>query len=107
VDIFEENKNFYVADTEAGEWLLYTFNAEKEGDYDISFEIASEAEGNAQINFNDKTKEKLDIPNTSGEWKWVNLKKIPINSGKNQVKFLIKEGGFKFRTIRFEPVKQN
>lgn len=105
VDIFEDEEKFFVGDTEAGEWLRYTFTAEKTGNYDISFEVASEAAGKVQININLNIEEELDIPNTSGEWKWVNLKNVPIKKGENQLKFIIKEGEFNFRTIRFEPVK--
>ncbi|GAB2763284.1 cellulase family glycosylhydrolase [Salinimicrobium soli] len=105
VDIYKEDENVFVGDTEAGEWLLYTLNFERGGNYDLSFEVASNVPGKAQVNINANTQKELDIPNTSGEWGWVDLKNLPFKNGKNQLKFIVKKGGFNFRTIRVEPEK--
>ena len=101
VDVFEDENGLYVGDTEENEWLQYTFLVENEGNYTISFQLASKAEGKAEIAVNDKSAGAIDISDTSDEWRWLSLKNIHLKKGKNYLKFKIDTGGFKFKNIRF------
>ncbi|AVR44631.1 glycosyl hydrolase family 5 [Christiangramia fulva] len=102
VDIFEDETGFYVGDTKENEWLQYTFQVENEGNYRISFQLASSAEGKAEIVVNDRNLGAIHISDTSDEWKWFSLENVKLQKGKNQLKFKIENGGFQFRSIRFE-----
>ncbi len=101
VDIFENEDVFYVGDIEEGEWLQYTFHAENAGSYKLSFRLASNAEGIAEIILNGKSMGTIEVSDTSGEWKWFSLANVQLQKGKNQLRFKIKNGGFKFKSIRF------
>ena len=102
VDIYLKNDQVYVGDTQQGEWLQYTFNVEKEGDYQLFFNVSSEKEGKAAIEINKKTGGDIEIPITEAEWKQVKLSPVHLNGGVNHLIFRIKNGGFKFKSIRFQ-----
>lgn len=102
VDIYENKDGFYIGDTEENEWLQYTFNVENEGGYIISFQISSNAEGKAEIMMNGRNVGSLKISDTTQKWKWFSIKNVHLQKGKNQLKFKIDKGGFKFKSIRFD-----
>lgn len=105
VDIFRKpGANYgdvYVGDLEEGEWMQYTFQVVKNGVYDLSFRIASEASaGKAELEVNGAGIGSLEIPDTKNEWKWITLEEIPLKKGQNQLKFKVENGGFRFESIK-------
>jgi len=59
--------------TDAGDWMRYTVNLEKSGQYKVSYRVASEFAG-AILSLNNQAN--LDVPNTGG---WQNWKTITQN----------------------------
>ena len=106
VDLFFKNEEVYVGDTEAGEWLQYTFGAEVAGSYNLSFRIAASRDGGkVAADINGKEVGGIEIPNTSGEWQWKDLGGFDLQKGKNILKFRILDGGFDFQSIKFDKRK--
>ncbi|WP_031426819.1 cellulase family glycosylhydrolase [Flavimarina sp. Hel_I_48] len=109
VDIFKmENKSdsVYVGDLEKGEWMIYTFQTENEGDYLLKMNIsAKEKGGNAMISINQMNEKSIEIPNTSGDWKTVDFGNISLKKGENQLKFNVNQGGFNIESFQFESKK--
>ncbi len=102
VDIYGEEDQFYVGDIQKDEWLKYTFTAASEGTYDIGFKISSKTDtGKVEILINDEPEGKLVVPVTSGSWEWIWLPKVKLDKGENHLIFKIEEGGFNFRSIKF------
>ncbi|HET7361198.1 MAG TPA: cellulase family glycosylhydrolase [Salinimicrobium sp.] len=109
VDIFKDSTernsaDYYVGNIETNEWLQYTFSVKKAGNYNLAFQVASTSNhGLIAININDGAVIKqLKVPNTTGKWQFIPLKNIPLNEGKNTLKFKATNGGFKFKSIKFE-----
>ena len=106
VDVFKmktKPDSVYVGDLEKGEWMMYTFQAEKAGNYHLQLLIsAKEKRGKAAITMNNNDAETLQIPNTSGKWQTVNFGEIPLKKGENQLKFIINQGGFDVESFQFE-----
>ena len=106
VDLFLEDEEIYVGDTDAGEWLQYTFNAENAGRYIISFKIASPNNGGkAGVDINGTRAGELQIPNTTGELKWLELGEVKLKKGENKLKFQVLDGGFDLYSLKFEKTK--
>ncbi|HER40560.1 MAG TPA: carbohydrate-binding protein [Salinimicrobium catena] len=110
VDIYpkEPRKNYgdvYVGDMENGEWLQYTFQVSNNGNYELSFRAAANAEGKAAVEVNGKKYPAFVVLDSQGEWTEVNIKNIPLQKGENQMKFLVVEGGFNLEQIQIDRQK--
>lgn len=102
VDIYEKDGSVYVSDTQKGEWLQYSFEVDQEGDYNLAFYVSSKAPAEVSVILNEENAEELTIPNTSGQWEWVEMDKaISLKKGEYHLKFKIEKGGFDFEKIRF------
>lgn len=107
VDIFplEQRKQYedvYVGDTEAGEWLQYTFTVSKNGNFDLSFRTAASKEGKASIEVNNRRFPAFKIPNSEDKWISLSPVTIPLQKGQNKIKFFVEDGGFKLESISLE-----
>ena len=110
VDIYEDSMlkgNYYVGHIEDGEWLQYSINILKEGNYKLEFSISA-INGNGafqadDMNNSDLKAVKLNVPATGGYeiWKEVLLKKIWFSRGIHQIRITAEKGGFNFRSIQF------
>lgn len=107
VDIYSNNDQVYVGDTEKGEWLQYTFQVDKEGPFQVSFRLSSEEPGGkVNFNINGTPAGELTVPDTEGQWKWAEAKKIHLQKGENRLVFKIQEGGFNFDKIKIQKLKE-
>lgn len=102
-------EGYYVFNIEDGEWLQYTIDVEKAGNYTIVFKTASDKDG-GKISFSAnsvKLINALDVPNTKDlkNWNEIKVKDIQLKKGINRFRVLADVGGFNFSSIQF--VKQN
>jgi endoglucanase len=102
VDIFEDslNNELYVGDFETGEWLQYTVDVSRQGDYQISFVVAAGKEpGQLKISNNGTTLGEVDIAgveNSLGTLKTLAINNIYLHAGWNHLRVYALKGGFNF-----------
>lgn len=101
VDIFKEDdiEHLYVGAIEKGEWLHYTFNVAKKGDYNVSLISKSTSEGNVKITLNNK-EVTLEIP-SSDAWKATG-EKLELQEGENKLKVEFLTKGIQLKEIKFK-----
>jgi len=109
VDIFRDSadaKNHYVGSTEAGEWLQYTVDVSKAGNYSLRINVtAATDKGNVSLSVDGKnTIANAKIP-TATTWQSVDLGKVNLSKGKHVLRLLINEGGFNLKDLQFEVKK--
>ncbi len=93
VDIYKDSakyESYYVGSIEDGEWLQYTINVVKEGNYNLNITVASASEtGKLSITDNGNVLVKeVAVPNTGNMNTWQTLieKNIHLSQGKKQDK---------------------
>lgn len=106
VDIEKNNNSYFISHTEKGEWLQYTLQVEKAGNYAIQLLVATERSGaRASLLLNGNTVcRSFPVSNTGGIDKWalVNAGNIYLKAGKQQLRFYVEEGGFRLSSINFK-----
>ncbi len=99
VDINSNGGVTYIENMQKGEWLRYTINAEKAGNYDIDFYVASgNADGKFHVSVNGtKKSSEISVPNTGGwtTWQKVTVANIPLKAGEQYIDIRI-NGAFNF-----------
>jgi endoglucanase len=106
VDILADSTNKYVVShTEDGEWLQYTIDVAKAGQYNLVINAAAEhAGGQLSILVNNMKKgANIEVPSTGSllNFQGVVFKRLSLKTGKQTVKILIHTGGFNLSTIEF------
>ena len=97
VDIGHVKETPYVGWTEAGEWMQYTLDIPKAGNYKMSIKSASKGSGgilNIEVN-GAIVKDKVQLPSTqtSDSWETITTEGIPLPQGKAVIRFhIVKEG---------------
>ena len=107
VDIYNDSSKYdtyYVGSIEDGEWLQYTINVVKEGNYNLNITMASVSDaGKLSItdNGNIMVKE-VAVPNTGNMNTWQTLieKNIYLSQGRNRIRILAIIGGFNLESIQ-------
>ena len=101
VDIFEEenSETLYVGAIENGEWLQYTFNAYKKGNYEVSIVLKSASKGKISLSINGESSV-VNIINTD-TWKAVKTK-INLHKGENKLKVEFLSEGIQFKELKFK-----
>ena len=107
VDIYKDSSKYdtyYVGSIEDGEWLQYTINVVKEGNYNLNITMASVSDaGKLSItdNGNIMVKE-VAVPNTGNMNTWQTLieKNIYLSQGRNRIRILAIIGGFNLESIQ-------
>lgn len=93
VDIEAVENGFAVGHTETGEWLLYTINVEKEGDYNIVAHVSTGMDTAAfKLLIGEKELGEFIVAKTGDDWsvyKDLELNKIHLDAGKQVLKLLI------------------
>ena len=96
---------YYVSDIETGEWLHYTINVAKKGDYRLRLQVASDREDSkVSIHVNNVASGiEVALPNTGGmnNWQLAEIKHISLNAGKQTIRMNANAGGFNFKSIQF------
>ena len=108
VDIFKDStqyEKYFVTSIEKGEWLQYTLQVAKKGNYTLKINAASSnTDGKISIAVNGKILAKdISIPNTGSAKKFATfeVKNIALNSGKQTIKIIADTGGYNFSYIQF------
>lgn len=109
VDIARDSatKSYYVTNTEKTEWLQYTLFAPKAGRYNLKLLVASaQNNGKLTVVVNNKAVTTAPVPDTQLNWKEVEFKNLPFNSGRNLLRLCIEEGGFDLKSFWLVPAKK-
>lgn len=105
VDIEAGANGYYVSSFEEGEWLQYTFDAPKAGNYTLSLRVAADTAGAAVavLPAGDKEAKVVAVPNTGGvqNWQTVQVKGVPLQQGKNTLRIRAENGAFNLSAIQF------
>jgi hypothetical protein len=97
----------------AGHWLEWTVESEKAGFYEVAIEHSSEMLASRQVFLNGNPVtglEKVVYPPTGG---WRDFEKrslevaLPLQAGKNVIRFVNIEGSLNFRKLEFIPVESD
>jgi endoglucanase len=106
VDIYKDSSKYntyHVGSIEDGEWLQYTINVLKSGNYNFNISVASvDGEGKFSISSNGKLLAKEVIVPATGNmhtWQIVTVKNIHLSTGKNAIKIFSVKGGFNLEKI--------
>jgi aryl-phospho-beta-D-glucosidase BglC (GH1 family) len=95
---------YYVNYIEDGEWLQYSLQVPKTGNYQLKLNTASiHGKGKLSVYVNGKlVAAKVPVPNT-GSWfdfKTFDVKRIPLKAGKQVVKIVSDSGGYNFSHLQ-------
>jgi endoglucanase len=95
---------YYVNYIEDGEWLQYSLQVPKTGNYQLKLNTASiHGNGKLSVYVNGKlVAAKVPVPNT-GSWfdfKTFDVKRIPLKAGKQVVKIVSDSGGYNFSHLQ-------
>lgn len=104
VDISYDAKtdSYFVDHFETGEWMQYTVNAEKQGDYLMTLTVLSkDITGRLNLTVNGKViKDDFVILNTAGRWQPVEMRSIPLVKGANLIRIKAQNGGFNLKSFK-------
>jgi hypothetical protein len=94
-----------VTNIEDGEWLQYTLNVVRAGNYNLKFRcIAKNKVGKLSVLVDKKLSQTIEIPKTT-EWETIEVKNIKFNKGENKLRLVIEQGGFDLRSVEFVDAK--
>lgn len=106
VDIYKEESQdfpYYVGKTEKSEWLQYTFNADKTGNYTLKI-IYKNAGKPSKVSLKDENNTVLadTVLPAASEWSSSEIKKVKLKKGENKIRFYFDDGGFDFKAFEME-----
>jgi endoglucanase len=103
VDIYESDGSYYIDKFETGEWLKYTVNASKAGNYNVKITVAAPKPG-AKVSLSSNGGKEIEaaVPDTKDQWQAVAVGKVSLKKGKNVIIVSAVEGGFKFKEMEIE-----
>jgi hypothetical protein len=97
--------DYYVTSIEDGEWLQYTLNVVRAGNYNLKFKcIAKNKPGKLSVLAGKNLSQTIEIPKTTA-WETIEVKNIKFNKGENKLRLLIEQGGFDFKSVEFVEAK--
>lgn len=106
VDIQLENNEPFVFSIEDGEWLQYTLDVKKSGNYLFTFQSRSATEeGRISLLLNGIEMQQLALPAPTKNFTATPSKSIRLKAGKNQLKIYIQKGGFELRGFNIQHIK--
>jgi endoglucanase len=105
VDIQRDDTGYHVFSIEDGEWLQYTVEVVKKGNYTAKFNVATDTAA-GQISFsvnNAASAGGVTLSNDEALKKWhlVELKNVPLKKGINKIRVYADKGGFNLKAIQF------
>jgi len=95
-------QGYYVFNIEDKEWLQYTVDVAKEGDYSLQLRIAAASDtGRISVMADDRAPVGVAVPNTGGlgNWQLVEAGTIHLHKGANVLRILADKGGWNFKEI--------
>ena len=100
-----QQESYFVSDIENGEWLQFTIDVTKKGNYSLALVVAADKTGgNISITSGTNTLIKsIPVPFTGGlnRWQTITAKNINLKEGKQAIKVFFVNGGFNFKSIKF------
>lgn len=103
VDI-QGNDTTYITNIEDGEWLQYTVEIAKKGNYHVSFAVSAEKDGGSlmMLSGNNTLIKETTIPSTGGatNWQSTSPRQIKLSKGKHVLRVLASKGGFNLHSIK-------
>jgi aryl-phospho-beta-D-glucosidase BglC (GH1 family) len=106
VDIYSDSLhrgNYYVGNIEDGEWLQYTIDITREGNYDVALHISCPSE-NGMISLTDAgfphSDQVLSFGETKGRHELI-FKNFPLKQGIHRLRVSAIKGGFNFYDMTF------
>ena len=110
VDILTDKEGPHIYFIEDGEWLQYTIDVKKKGNYKVSFGISADStDGRLSLqNMNSMMSKEIafnknDKPDPV--WRSVTLDKFYLDKGINRLRLRFEKGGFKLKSIVFEKLR--
>lgn len=96
VDIYKEKNQYYVGQTEPGEWLQFTINSKTDKNYTFSFKYATPNK-DTKIKLVTSTGESLGTVNLSKtgsytQWQTTPGKNIRLKKGENKIRIIFEDG---------------
>jgi len=109
VDISYDAKtdSYFVDHFETGEWMQYTVNAGKDGNYTLIFTVLSkDITGRIDLSVNGtEVKNDFVVLNTAGRWQPVEMKNVALSKGVNTIRVSAHRGGFDLKSFKMIEVK--
>ncbi len=107
VDIRKGENGYYVFSTEDGEWLQYTIDVTKAGNYAFSFTTTATKQGGVLgLSIDKKERKEIAVPATQvGVWSKVTIKDVALETGLQSIQVRIKMGGFELLEFNIEKAK--
>lgn len=106
VDIEKNQGKIFVNSTEKGEWLQYTLDVQKAGNYSILLLAGAEKAGaKASLLLNGNTVAKsfpVSVVAKREDWLPVHAGNIYLEQGIQQLRLYVEEGGFRLSSINFK-----
>ena len=99
---------YSVSSIEDGEWLKFTLDVKKKGNYTIQLRILPSTQASGLHLIFDKTtaSNAISIPAEAvPQWKSVSAGKVTLDKGKHTVKLMIGKGGMKINALNFSTLK--
>ncbi len=96
--------NYTMTGIESNEWVKYTIDASKGGNYFINFRVAAAGNGAiVKVLVDDKNVTTVKLKGTQGghKWKTVTSDKFFVKEGKHEIKLVFKKGDFNFNYMEF------
>lgn len=107
VDIFTDQEGPHIYFIEDGEWLQYTIDVKKKGDYAVSFMISADSTDGRLSLQNMRSMMSKEIAFNKNEipgpvWRSVTIHKFYLDKGINRVRLRFDKGGFKLTRITWQ-----
>jgi endoglucanase len=107
VDIAKDAKNqLYISHIESGEWWQYSLNVKQAGFYQLSASFATTTSGaKLAVSVNQQKEAGHTLPATASDTSWqpIELGKVYLQQGNNQLKFKAEQGGFHWVDFTLQP----
>jgi hypothetical protein len=96
-------KSWFINYIETGEWIEYTLEADRAGDYQLLAEVKSAvATGRIGVRVNNETLAVDAALPQSEHWQPVPLAKVKLLAGTNKIRIYAKAGGYQFLSLRLK-----
>jgi len=92
---------YYVNDIQAGEWLEYSFVAEKAGSYRLSATTRTQVQGQIQFTLNNGQHLQAAI-NPSAHWETQAVARVELQQGNNTLRIKALQGGYELLGFRLK-----
>ena len=110
VDIKQDStaqNSYFVSHFENSEWLQYTIDVVKTGNYNLELLVAIDGSpATLSITVNEsKPDQKIEIAGNASGWKSYKIPGVRLTAGKNKLRITMQHGETKIREIRFATIK--